>query len=248
MALSAAPVGLFLVKARQGIDTAVVEPTNNTSPSRTPSPTPADTPARPATDAQLLDGITFTEAADGLRKCIAFDRQGAGPPGDEGLGSPAEYRILLAMRSTGDSNVPGDGVFVVAVRDAPRPARLICTLRDGEARGVNASSGGPEETSHPLTPDPNAGRLYQQSFLDRGRWKLPFRWGVIGTLTPGVTRVTAEYGGSAPVEATLDHGWYVATGTLLRQTTRAPHLKGYDSRGTLVYDSNEDETYQSTLP
>ncbi|MET8976051.1 hypothetical protein ABZX85_10570 [Streptomyces sp. NPDC004539] len=212
------------------------------------SPSP-ESPTPPATPGQLLDGVTFEEAATGLEKCIAYDRETDSPAAYDRLGAADGYRIILAMHSTGDSNSPGDGTYVVAVKDLPRPTRLICTLRDDRAEGLNASISGSDETpSTPLTPDINSGRLYQQSVLDHGNWKLPFRWATIGTTTPAVTRVTAQYGDSAPVEATLDHGWYIASGTLDRQVTRAPHLKGYDSRGTLVYDSDTDDEYQSTLP
>ncbi|MDX3384121.1 hypothetical protein PV682_22050 [Streptomyces niveiscabiei] len=206
-------------------------------------------PTPPATPAQLVAGITFAQAADGLEKCLAFDRSGVQHPGEEGLGEASEYRIILAIPSTGDSNSPGDGIYVVAVKEKPTPVRLICTLKNGRAEGINSSGGGAEEFVPLVYPDINSGRLYQQSFIDRGNWKLPFRWGVIGTYVPAkVTRVTASYGTSTPVEATLDHGWYVATGVLDRQVTRAPHLKGYDSSGRLVYDSDTDTTYEHTLP
>ncbi|WP_346426899.1 hypothetical protein [Streptomyces sp. V2] len=205
-------------------------------------------PTPPATPAQLVAGITFAQAADGLEKCLAFDRSGVQHPGEEGLGEASEYRIILAIPSTGDSNSPGDGIYVVAVKEKPTPVRLICTLKNGKAEGIN-SSGGAEEFVPLVYPDINSGKLYQQSFIDRGNWKLPFRWGVIGTYVPAkVTRVTASYGTSTPVEATLDHGWYVATGVLDRQVTRAPHLKGYDSSGRLVYDSDTDTTYEHVLP
>ena len=133
------------------------------------------------------------------------------------------------------------------MKEKSTPVRLICKVRDGRAESINSSSG--DESALPVHPDINSGKLYQQSFMDRGNWRLPFRWGVIGTYVPSaVTRVTASYGGSAPVEAVLDHGWYVATGVLDRQVTRAPHLKGYDSRGRLFYDSDTDTTYERTLP
>ena len=35
------------------------------------------------------------------------------------LGKADDYRIILALNSTGDSNAPGDGVFVVAVKEKP---------------------------------------------------------------------------------------------------------------------------------
>ncbi|HEY8982366.1 MAG TPA: hypothetical protein VIU15_22615 [Streptomyces sp.] len=256
VALGAVPVGMWAgtgVNGGKGLDvTTVAGPTPGTRETPPPkliqqSPAPAVGPTRPATPGQLLDGVTFAEAATGLKKCLAYDRE----PGtrDHGLGTADGYRIILAMHSTGDSNSPGDGTYVVAVKDTPRQTRLICTIRDGRAEGINSSVAGADETpTGPITPDINGGRLYQQSYLDRGNWKLPFRWATIGTATPAVTRVTAQYGDSAPVEATLDHGWYIAAGTLHQQVTRAPRLKGYDSRGTLVYDSDKDPGYESTLP
>ncbi|WP_338683338.1 hypothetical protein QD712_21130 [Streptomyces acidiscabies] len=253
VALGVAPVATWTVVRGDQADTVVAGPpaedsgTPDSSSSYASPPATPQGPTPPATPAQLVAGITFPQAADGLEKCLAYDRSGA-QPGEEGPGEASEYRIILAIPSTGDSNSPGDGIYVVAVKEKPTPVRLICTLRNGRAEGVN-SSGTDENEPVPLVyPDINS-KLYQQSFLDRGNWKLPFRWGVIGTYIPAkVTRVTASYGTSTPVEATLDHGWYVATGVLDRQVTRAPHLKGYDSSGRLVYDSDTDTTYEHTLP
>ncbi|MEU2422336.1 hypothetical protein ABZ619_15130 [Streptomyces sp. NPDC007851] len=215
-----------------------------------PAATPTD-PARPASAAhQLLDGITFEQAAAGLGKCLDYNKAHRLPkdPAYTDLGKPADYRILLAMRSTGDSNAPGDGYFVVAVREKPVPARLICTVKDGAATGLNTSIGDPfGDAGTPVVPDMNSGKLYQQSVIDKGSWKLPFRWGIIGGHRTSVTRMTVSYGDSAG-QAVLDHGWFVATGTLHQQVTRAPHLKGYDAAGKLVYDSDQDTSYEKTLP
>ncbi|EFH28626.1 conserved hypothetical protein [Streptomyces sviceus ATCC 29083] len=76
-----------------------------------------------------------------------------------------------------------------------------------------------------------------------GNWKLPFGWGFIGTVEPTVAKVTVSYGGVSS-EAVLDHGWFVASGTLTEQVTRNPHIKGYDQGGKLIYDSDEDKSYQ----
>ncbi|MEV5957195.1 hypothetical protein AB0M11_26095 [Streptomyces sp. NPDC051987] len=226
---------------------------NPTAPNPTaPDPTAAPTaPGRPASAAhQLLDGITFEQAAAGLGKCLDDNEahRSAKDPTYTDLGKPADYRIVLAMRSTGDSNAPGDGYFVVAVRQKPVPARLICTVKDDAASGLNTSIGDPfGEAKTPVVPDMNSGKLYQQSVIDKGNWKLPFRWGIIGGYRPSVTRMTVSYGGGAG-EVVLDHGWFVATGTLHRQVTAAPHLKGYDATGKLVYDSDQDTSYERTLP
>ncbi|MFF7470011.1 hypothetical protein [Streptomyces sp. NPDC008092] len=215
-----------------------------------PSGTPT-APARPASAAhQLLDGITFGQAAAGLGKCLDYNKAHRLPkdPTYTDLGSPADYRIILAMRSTGDSNAPGDGYFVVAVREKPVPARLICTVKDGAASGLNTSIGDPfGDARTPVVPDINSGKLYQESVIDKGNWKLPFRWGIIGGYRASVATMTVSYGGSAG-EVVLDHGWFVATGTLHKQVTAAPHLKGYDAAGKLVYDSDHDASYEKTLP
>ncbi|MEW2299412.1 hypothetical protein AB0958_05390 [Streptomyces sp. NPDC006655] len=228
-------------------------PSSPAAPSSTPS-APAATPtapARPASAAhQLLDGITFEQAAAGLGKCLADNEAHRTPkdPTYTDLGRPGDYRIILAMRSTGDSNAPGDGYFVVAVRQKPVPARLICTVKDGAASGLNTSIGDPfGDAKTSVVPDIDSGKLYQQSIIDKGHWKLPFRWGIIGGRRASVSRMTVSYGDAAG-QVVLDHGWFVATGTLHQQVTRAPHLKGYDAAGKLVYDSDQDASYEKTLP
>ncbi|WP_315987689.1 hypothetical protein [Streptomyces sp. uw30] len=221
------------------------------APPPTASPTPSPTrPARPATTGQLLDGITFEQAADGLESCLDYSRSGPTHPGETDLGTADGYRIILAMNSTGDSNAPGDGMYVVAVQDAPQSTRLICNVRDGEAQGLNTSVGNDADVipdEGPVFVDPNGGKLYQQSIIDRGNWKLPFRWGLIGTVEPSVAKVTVSYGNSSS-RAVLDHGWFVASGVLNEQVTLAPHIKGYDADGKLLYDSDDDKYYQRTLP
>ncbi|MFD8818305.1 hypothetical protein ACFV23_44160 [Streptomyces sp. NPDC059627] len=224
-------------------------PSTTTSPPA-PSATPT-APARPASAAnQLLDGITFDQAAAGLGKCLDYNKAHRIPkdPTYTDLGGPADYRIILAMRSTGDSNAPGDGYFVVAVREKPVPTRLICTIKDDAASGLNTSGGDPfGDAKTAVVPDINSGKLYEQSVIDKGNWKLPFRWGIIGGYRASVATMTVSYGGGAG-EVVLDHGWFVATGTLDKQVTAAPHLKGYDTTGKLVYDSDHDASYEKTLP
>jgi len=252
MTLAAVPVGAFALggSGSGGADTATT-PTASASatPTATPSATPSG-PAGPATAGQLRDGITLEQAVEGLDKCLAYDRDRVAHGGiaSSDLGKPDEYRIILALNSTGDSNSPGDGMFVVAVKEKPTETRLICNLKDGEASGLNTSVGSDRQPdSPPVLADINAGKLYQQSFLDKGNWKLPFGWGFIGTVEPTVTKVTVSYGGVG-TEAALDHGWFVASGTLTEQVTKNPHIKGYDADGKLIYDSDEDETYTQTLP
>ncbi|MFJ9589288.1 hypothetical protein [Streptomyces acidicola] len=250
--LAAMPVGAYaLADGDAGRDTVASTPsgaTPRTSATPTPSASPAG-PARPATEHQLLDGITFEQAVDGLEKCLAYDQSDtSGAYSRPDLGAAKGYRIILAMNSTGDSNAPGDGMFVVAVKEQPRQTRLICNIRDGEAAGLGTSVGSDDVPgAAPVMADINGGKLYQQSILDRGNWKLPFRWGVIGTVEPSVARVTVSYGG-ATSQAALDHGWFVASGVLNQQVTLAPRIKGYDADGKLVYDSDKDKSYEKRLP
>ncbi|SER79988.1 hypothetical protein SAMN04487983_102291 [Streptomyces sp. yr375] len=252
--LAAVPVGAYAVAGGSGgraSDTAAPKP--SVSAPRSPATASPGTPAgpqQPATKGQLLDGITFTQAADGLRKCLDRDQLSA-PTAFAGqdLGEAADYRIVLAIRSTGDSNAPGDGMYVVATKERPAGFRVICNIRSGTAGGINSGTnegGSPE--SGPVVPDINGGKLYQESFLDKGDWKLPFRWGAVGTVEPSVTKVTVSYGDGDPVTAALDHGWFVAAGILRQQVTLAPHIKGYDTTGKLVYDSDDDTAYERTLP
>ncbi|MFJ9146522.1 hypothetical protein ACIRP7_00270 [Streptomyces sp. NPDC102270] len=247
VALAAVPVGAFAVGGA-GTGSADTATTPTASASATPTPTPSPTPsgpAGPATAGQLRDGITLEQAVDGLDKCLALQRRNIaqGAHGSD-PGKAEDYRIILAVNSTGDSNSPGDGIFVVAVQEKPKQIRLICNIKDGEASGYNISSGSDRQSdSPPVLADINANKLYQQSFLDKGHWKLPFSWGFIGTVEPSVAKVTVSYGGVGG-EAVLDHGWFVASGTLTEQVTRNPHIKGYDKGGKLIYDSDEDTTYQ----
>ncbi|MER5291718.1 hypothetical protein ABT382_06450 [Streptomyces pharetrae] len=246
--LAVVPVGAAALTGPDGGGRAV-SPAVSATPAQSPAPTPEPAtpagPAGPASDEQLLDGVTRESAAAMLEDCLASD---LGSPLQD-LGAPEEYRILLGMGSTGDSNTPGDGRFVVAVRDEAPRTRVICNVKDGEVSGLNV---GGVDTDLPdqgkVMPDVNAHKLYAQSFLDKGNWKLPFRWGSIGAVHPSVARVTVSYGDEEPRTAVLDHGWFVATGILDQQVTRAPHIKGYDAAGRQVYDSDQDKYYMADLP
>ncbi|KUN77493.1 hypothetical protein [Streptomyces griseoruber] len=252
VALTVVPVGAYAWAGGgggQSVDSAT--PMTSVSaphgPGASPEATAAgDGPGRPASDAQLLDGITFAQAADGLEKCLKAENVGS----ITGMsGKAADYRIILAAKSTGDSNSPGDGFHVVAVRNEQSESRLICDIKDGEASGVSVSSrDAAAPDAGPVVPDPNGGRLYQQSFIDKGHWKLPFRWAAIGYVNSSVARVTVSYGDSTVDPAVLDHGWYIAYGILNEQVDLAPHVMGYDAAGKLVYDSDTDKTYDRALP
>ncbi|MFD7133924.1 hypothetical protein [Streptomyces sp. NPDC059894] len=253
--LAVVPVGAYAVAGGDGgrgtgpaTPMASVSTPHGTEATPTPAPD-ADGPARPATDGQLLDGVTYQQAADGLEKCLAYGgAHESGGIGKGSLGRAEDYRIVLAMRSTGDTNAPGDGAYVVAVKEEPAGFRVICTVKGGEASGVNTGTADAgADGAGPVTADINGGKLYQQSVLDKGAWRLPFRWGVIGRVGSSVAKVTVSYGDSSATAA-LDHGWFVAAGVLGRQVTAAPHIKGYDAAGQLVYDSDTDATYGKTLP
>ncbi|WP_069767716.1 hypothetical protein [Streptomyces sp. LUP30] len=250
IALAALPVGAYAVNGGgggHGADTAAPGPSAGASrgPAGSASAAPSG-PARPATPGQLLDGITFEQAAAGLRECLRAEGGPAGSAGD--LGRAEDYRIILAARSTGDSNASG-GVHVVAVKERPAGFRVVCSLDEhGVASGISTSSSdaGPPNAG-PVVPDFNGGKLYQQSYIDKGHWKLPFRWGAVGTVEPSVAKVTVSYGGEETT-ATLDGDWFVAAGMLNRQVTLAPRIKGYDAAGKLVYDSDTDSSYERSLP
>ncbi|MBT2468545.1 hypothetical protein J7E97_11815 [Streptomyces sp. ISL-66] len=223
-------------------------PGPTTSP---PSPQPPPGPAAPATPGQLADGITLQEAAAGLEMCLDADRTYSAAPENQrpDPGRPADYRILLAQRSTGNDNSPGDGQLIVAVKDAPSQPRLICSVKEGRASSWNSSSGGSgkPEGGAAVAPDINAGKLYLQRLRSEGAWRLPYRWGSIGTVTSDVARITVSYGG-ATVEAALDRGWFAATGVLDRPVTTAPRIRGYDAQGRQIYDSDQDKGYDKPLP
>ncbi|MET8079126.1 hypothetical protein [Streptomyces sp. NPDC005303] len=243
--LATVPVGAFAVGgAGTGTADTATTPSASASPTATPTPTPSG-PTGPATAEQLRDGITPEQAVEGLDKCIAWNRKNVAMGSrDLHLGKADEYRILLALNSTGNTNSPGDGIFVVAVKEMPSEVRLVCNIKDGQASGLDFSGGSDRQSdSPPVLPDVNTNKLYQQDFLNKGNWKLPFSWGFIGTVDPTVAKVTVSYGGAGS-EAVLDHGWFVASGTLTQQVTRNPHIKGYDKGGKLIYDSDEDKTYQ----
>ncbi|MFJ8015179.1 hypothetical protein [Streptomyces sp. NPDC096339] len=216
------------------------------------SPSPPTGPAAPATPGQLADGITLQVATTGLEQCLAMNAEHQGPPEGapkrQDLGKAADYRILLAHRSTGNDNSPGDGRFIVAVKDTPVPIRLICTIKNNQASGLNTSVGKDDlPGDRPVSPDINGGKLYLQRLSTEGPWKLPYRWGSIGTVDPRVTRVTVTYG-NATSEAALDHGWFAATGLLEQRVTQAPRIKGYDAQGKEIYDSNADKFYDKPIP
>ncbi|MFJ8104713.1 hypothetical protein [Streptomyces sp. NPDC096132] len=250
VALTVVPVGAYAWAGGNGEgDADTATPMTSVSAPQSTSASPEETaagPARPASDGQLLDGITFAQATDGLKKCLAAERPSSliDGTGDK-LG---DYRILLAAKSTGDSNAPGDGFHVVAAKEKPAGFRVICDIKDGEASGISVSArdaAGPD--AGPVVPDPNAGDLYKQSVIDKGKWKLPYRWASIGYVDESVVKVTVSYGDSTVDPAVLDHGWFIAFGIIDQQVELAPHIMGYDSTGKLVYDSDTDKAYAREL-
>ncbi|MFD5721644.1 hypothetical protein [Streptomyces sp. NPDC127036] len=226
----------------RGTHTAAPKPSDGpprTSAAATPGPTHS------AAEGQLLDGITFTQAFDGLEKCLAAER--GAPSAPLGKAEAEAYRIILAAKSTG-SSAPEDSFHVVGVREQPAGMRVVCDIEDGEASGITTgtSDDDPPDVG-PVVPDLNSRDLFQQMGIDKGRWKLPFRWAVVGTVDPAVAEVSVSYG-SATRQAALDHGWFVASGMLRHQATAAPHIRGYDSAGKLLYDSDQDKHWTQTLP
>ncbi|MFE2168380.1 hypothetical protein ACFXB3_25475 [Streptomyces sp. NPDC059447] len=223
-----------------------------TPPTTAPqTPPPSTGPAAPATPGQLADGIDLQSAATGLEQCLAMDAEHRSPevtPPRQDLGKASDYRILLAQHSTGNDNSPGNGRFIVAVKDAPVPIRLICTVKGDKASDLNTSVGKDDlPGDRAVVPDMNGGKLYLQRLSSEGPWKLPYRWGNIGTVDSRVARVTVTYG-NVTAEAALDHGWFAATGTLEQRVTQAPQIKGYDAEGKQIYDSDTDKYYDKPIP
>jgi hypothetical protein len=234
------------VSAHPGASSKPATSPAHTTPAK-PTPVPSG-PAGPATPGQLADGITLERAAEALTACLDYQKAHRiqGSPMNQDLGKAADYRIILALRTTGDDNAPGDGIGVVAVKDTPM-TRLICSEKDGVGSGLNTSMGADNDPNRgAVKPDINASKLYKQTILSNGGWKLPYRWGSIGTIESGIARVTVSYGG-ATVEAALDHGYFAATGILTQSVSKAPHIKGYDADGKLVYDSVSDTVYDQSV-
>ncbi|MEU4092710.1 hypothetical protein [Streptomyces sp. NPDC026673] len=218
--------------------------------SRPSAPARASGPEGPLTPGQLVDGITLERAGEALERCLAFDRAhqrtAVGLRGSD-LGKVEDYRVILALNATGDKNSPGDGIRVVAVgTSADKPVRLICTDKDGETQGLNTSMGADTYAGGgPVFPDINSYSLYKMGTATGPGlpYRFPFRWGSVGTVEPGVAKVTVSYGGVTQ-QAALDHGYFVATGVLSRAVTSLPRIKGYDGAGKLVYDSTQDKGYE----
>ncbi|MFD8075277.1 hypothetical protein ACFV3E_21835 [Streptomyces sp. NPDC059718] len=216
---------------------------------RTSAPARASGPEGPATPGQLADGITMERAGEVLERCLAYggQHQPKASAFASDYGKADDYRVILALNATGDKNSPGDGIRVVAVGTVDgAPARLICTDKDGKAGGINSSVGADGAPGRgPVVPDDNAYRLYKQDGTTGPGlpYHFPFRWGSIGTVEPGVAKVTVSWGGVTR-QAVLDHGYFVATGVLAAPEDSLPHIQGYDAAGKRVYDSREDKGYQ----
>ena len=248
--LAAVPVGAFAVGGG-GTGTADTATTPTASASATADThrhsrhAPVDRRDRPRRGSSAT-GSRWSRPRKGWTSASPWPRaeRGPGRPRSD-LGKADDYRIILALNSTGDSNSPGDGIFVVAVKEQADgdPADLQHQGRRGLRAQHQCRRATGSRTRRPVVADINGNKLYQQSFLDKGNWKLPFSWGFIGTVDPTVAKVTVSYGGAGS-EAVLDHGWFVASGTLTQQVTRNPHIKGYDKGGKLIYDSDDDKTYQ----
>ncbi|MFE2546773.1 hypothetical protein [Actinacidiphila glaucinigra] len=206
-------------------------------------------PAGPVTPGQLADGITMERAGEVLERCLAYSgqHQPKASAFASDYGKAEDYRVILALNASGDENSPGDGIRVVAVGTVDgAPARLICTDKDGKAGGINSSVGADGAPGRgPVVPDDNAYRLYKQDTATGPGlpYRFPFRWGSVGTVEPGVAKVTVSWGGVTQ-QAALDHGYFAATGVLAAAEDSLPHIKGYDAAGKLVYDSTQDKAYE----
>ncbi|MFE5209795.1 hypothetical protein [Streptomyces sp. NPDC056600] len=219
-----------------------------------PATTGGDT-VGPAAGGRLLDGVTHEQATRGLRACLDHWREAtAGEPPPSGplpVAPPVEeFRMLLAMRATVTDDPMKAGFVVVAVDDEAAPghvARTVCHVKDG-SKASGGQVRGPARGAGPVALDRDISVLSPRFDDGSGKgWKLPFRWGAVGTVTPSVARVTVTYGGRTE-EAALDEGWFVAAGELDRKATAPPHIKGYDAAGELVYDSDRDKGYPRSLP
>ncbi|WP_431960152.1 hypothetical protein [Actinacidiphila sp. bgisy160] len=260
-ALVAVPGTAVAMHYQPGGDGSAALPAHDTRPSvpaSTAEPHPSapvrtsalpSGPAGPVTPGQLADGITMERAAEVLERCLAFseEHEPRASAFARDYGKAEDYRVILALNATGDRNSPGDGIRVVAVGTADGdPVRLICTDKDGKAGGINGSIGADDAPGRgPVVPDDNAYRLYKQDTATGPGlpYHFPFRWGSIGTVEPGVAKVTVSWGGVTR-QAALDHGYFVATGVLAAPEDSLPHIQGYDAAGKRVYDSRKDKGYQ----
>ena len=233
--------------ARPAASSKSPSPASTTPAKPTPVPSGAIGPATPG---QLADGITLEQATETLTVCLDYKKAHTAreaPKDLRNLGKAADYRIILALRTTGDAHTPDDGIAVVAIRDTPR-TRFICSEKDGKFGPPALTIGGNGDPELGVVqPDLNASMLYKQTVLANGSWKFPYRWGSVGTIQSGIARVTVSYGG-ATVEAALDHGYFVATGILTQPVSSAPpHVKGYDADGKLVSDSDSNAIYNEPV-
>ncbi|MEE1939343.1 hypothetical protein V1L54_07935 [Streptomyces sp. TRM 70361] len=203
----------------------------------------------PATSGQLADGIGLSQAEASFARCLkshaALQKElpgDASPAG--GLGDPADYRLLQAWRLVANHNEGTSGTGVLAVHREDDGAVYFCRDRkETQNLRVFNGDGAPERA---VTVDINANVLYRQIPLGGTDWELPYRWVDYGSVTSEVSRVTVEYGGRT-VEATIDDGYFVASGVLTEKPDAAPAIKGYDADGTLVYDSAEDRYYEAII-
>ncbi|MGW7268775.1 hypothetical protein [Streptomyces sp. NPDC054842] len=250
VSLVALPVGTYALAGEhgeRGARTAAAGPSDGV-PRTTSKPSTAQpsSPNSASGTGQLLDGITFAEATAGLETCLTAEGGGPSARG-RALGKAEDYRIILAAKSNG-ARATGDGFHVVAVSERSAGRRVVCGIENGEPSGISTgTSDSDPPDAGPVVPDVNASELFRQPLAAKGDWQLPFRWGVVGTVESSVAKVSVSYGG-ATHRAVLDHGWFVASGVLDRQVTTAPHIKGYDDAGDLVYDSDEDKYWPRNLP
>jgi hypothetical protein len=220
-----------------GFAPAASPSTTRTAPSKSATSRSTGVLQPPGSPDQLRDGLTMKQASMSLSKCFAQGHtqipQKAG-----------DYRLLLAWRIDANPNEGGTGIGVIGVSVKDPKQSVYCRDRD-ETDNVRVMNGDgtPER---PVTVDANSNVLYRQIVAGGGPWDLPFRWAQFGTVDRRIARVTVTYGAQT-VPAIIDRGYFVATGTLRTQTTKAPVVKGYDAAGTLIYDSTKDQFYDQLV-
>ncbi len=205
---------------------------------------PPGGPAGPSDpERQLLDGITFEQAADSLARCIAdWGNMSSLPDQEQSDIEVGDLRILLAWVSQGDENRGPEPIRqVLAVSDDPAADphfQLVCADRgdEGGTVGMQSTTGRPAAPGPAVRPEPGASRYLGPMM---GEWSSPFRWAHFGTLDPEVVRVTVQYAGTTE-EAVVEAGYFAVAGMAAGTPDGSPVVTGYGADGEVLYDSTEE--------